>query len=86
MILSWWATLMPERPRPASRRHRRVPVNAPQVSFKAHVVNADAAGLLGSAGDETNIGTEFTAFTGIYGWSETAASDTGVRDRRLGRQ
>ena len=52
------------------------PVNAPQVSFKARVVNADAAGLLGSAGDETNIGTEFTAFTGIYGWSETAASDT----------
>jgi len=51
------------------------PVNAPQVSFKAHAVNADAAGLLGSAGDETNIGTDFTAFTGVYGWSETANSD-----------
>lgn len=51
------------------------PVNAPQVSFKAHVVNADAAGLLGSAGDETNIGTDFTAFTGVYGWSVSANSD-----------
>lgn len=52
------------------------PVNAPQVAFKAHAVNADRAGLLGSAGDETGIGTEFTGFTGIYGWSETANSDT----------
>jgi hypothetical protein len=47
-----------------------------QVSFKAHSVNADRAGLLGSGGDETDIATEFTGFTGVYGWSVTANSDT----------
>ena len=53
------------------------PVNAPQVAFKAYTVNADAAGVIGSTGDETNIGTEFTAFTGVYGWSPTAGSPDG---------
>ncbi len=51
------------------------PVNDPQVSFKAYSANSDAAGLLGSNGDEAAIGTEFTAFTGVYGWSPTAGSD-----------
>lgn len=51
------------------------PVLNPQVSFKAYTANSDAAGVLGSNGDETNIGTEFTGFTGVYGWSPTADSE-----------
>jgi hypothetical protein len=53
------------------------PVNAPKISFKARTVNTDAAALVGSTGDETNIApVAVTAFTGVYGWAPTAASDT----------
>jgi hypothetical protein len=53
------------------------PVNAPQISFKARTVNTDAAALVGSTGDETNIASvAATAYTGVYGWAPTAASDT----------
>lgn len=45
------------------------PVDDPQVAFRGHNVGADAAGVIGSAGDETEI-DEDTPFTGVYGWSE----------------
>jgi len=38
------------------------------VAFKARTTNTDAAALLGSTGDETNIATD-TSWTGVYGWS-----------------
>lgn len=47
---------------------------AGQVAFKARTTTTDRAGLLGSTGDETNINTAFTGFTGVYGWSSTAGS------------
>jgi hypothetical protein len=50
------------------------PVNSPQISFKARTVNKDAAGLLGSTGDETDIATN-TSFTGVYGFSEAVPID-----------
>jgi hypothetical protein len=52
------------------------PVLNPQISFKARTVNTDRAAVVGSTGDETNINTEFTGFTGVYGWSPTAGSDS----------
>jgi len=41
---------------------------AGQVSFKARTVNPDAAGVVGSTGDET-ASSEDTSWTGIYGWA-----------------
>ncbi len=41
---------------------------AGEVAFKARTTNPDAAGLLGSTGDETNIATN-TGWTGVYGWA-----------------
>ena len=46
----------------------------PQVAFKAHTVNPDAAGVVGSTGNETDIDTE-TPFTGVYGFSQADATD-----------
>jgi hypothetical protein len=53
------------------------PVNNPQVAFRAYTANADRAGLVGSTGDETNIGTHLTGFTGVYGWSPAYPTDAG---------
>jgi hypothetical protein len=51
--------------------------NFNQVSLKVRTVNPDAAALVGSTGDETNIASvAATAYTGVYGWAPTAASDT----------
>ena len=47
---------------------------AGEVAFKAHTVNPDAAGLIGSTGDETDIDAE-TPFTGVYGFSQADATD-----------
>jgi hypothetical protein len=44
------------------------PLNNPQIAFKARTVNTDAAGLVGSTGDET-ASSEDTSWTGIYGWA-----------------
>jgi hypothetical protein len=44
------------------------------VAFKARTTNTDAAALLGSTGDETNIATD-TGFTGVYGWAPGVAPD-----------
>jgi hypothetical protein len=53
------------------------PVAAPQIGFKVRTVNADAAAVVGSTGDEANIASvAATAYTGVYGWAPTAASDT----------
>jgi hypothetical protein len=41
----------------------------PQVAFRGHAANPNAAGLIGSSGDET-LASEDTPFTGVYGWSE----------------
>lgn len=46
-----------------------------QVAFKARNTTAGAAALIGSSGSETNIETD-TSFTGIYGWTPSANSDT----------
>ena len=46
----------------------------PQVAFKAHTVNTDAAGIVGSTGDEAAIDTD-TAFSGVYGFSEADATN-----------
>ena len=48
---------------------------AGHIAFKARTVNLDAAALVGSTGAETNIATD-TSLTGIYGWAETASSQT----------
>lgn len=49
-----------------------------QVAFKAHTTSDIAAGLLGSAGDETNMSLN-TSFSGIYGWSPSGgATDAGT--------
>jgi len=45
---------------------------AGQVSFKARTVNPDAAGVVGSTGDETDIDDD-TQFTGVYGFSQADA-------------
>ena len=42
---------------------------AAHVAFKARTTNTDAAGLVGSTGDETDIDAE-TPFTGVYGFSQ----------------
>lgn len=47
----------------------------PQVSFKARTVNPDAAGLLGSTGDETDISSD-TSFTGVYGFAQADATNS----------
>jgi hypothetical protein len=41
------------------------------VAFKARTTNPDAAGLLGSTGDETDIAAD-TSFTGVYGFAPAA--------------
>jgi hypothetical protein len=50
------------------------PAMDPQVAFRGHNTGADAAGVIGSAGDETEI-DEDTPFTGVYGWSEADPVD-----------
>jgi hypothetical protein len=40
----------------------------PQIAFRGHAVNPNAAGLIGSSGDEA-ASSEDTPFTGVYGWS-----------------
>ena len=45
------------------------------VAFKAYNTNTGAAALVGSEGDETNISLD-TSWTGVYGWSPSALSDT----------
>ena len=47
---------------------------AGQVAFKARTTNTDAAGLLGSTGDEAEIATD-TSFTGVYGFAQADATD-----------
>lgn len=44
------------------------------VAFKARTTNTDAAGLLGSTGDETDISSD-TSFTGVYGWSPSDSTN-----------
>jgi hypothetical protein len=46
----------------------------PQIAFRGHVVNPNAAGLIGSSGDET-LASEDTPFTGVYGWSQADPVD-----------
>ena len=50
------------------------PVNDAQAAFRGHNTGADAAGVIGSAGDET-LAAEDTPFTGVYGWSEADPVD-----------
>ncbi|HET7169036.1 MAG TPA: hypothetical protein VFI69_07515, partial [Candidatus Limnocylindrales bacterium] len=45
------------------------------VAFRAHNVNTGAAALIGSDGDESNMAAD-TSWTGVYGWSPSAQSDT----------
>jgi hypothetical protein len=44
------------------------------VAFKARTTNTDAAGVVGSTGDETDIDDD-TQFTGVYGFSQADATD-----------
>jgi hypothetical protein len=43
---------------------------AAHVAFKARTANTDAAGLVGSTGDESG-SSDDTSWTGIYGWAPT---------------
>ena len=52
------------------------PALDPQAAFRGHNVGADAAGVIGSAGDETDI-DEDTPFSGVYGWSQADPVDAG---------
>lgn len=47
---------------------------AGEVAFKARTVNTDAAGVIGSTGDETDISTN-TTFTGVYGFAQGDATN-----------
>ena len=61
--------LMTEVDNPTAAETSVTQATAGDVAFKARTVNTDAAGLVGSTGDETDIDTQ-TSFTGVYGFAQ----------------
>ena len=77
------ANMQTEQDNPTIAQTSMTQATAGQVSFKARTVNPDAAGVVGSTGDETDIASD-TLFTGVYGFAQAdVTNEFGVR--RLGR-
>jgi hypothetical protein len=50
------------------------PAMDPQIAFRAHTVNPDAAALVGTTADDTEASDD-TSWTGVYGYSPVSTTD-----------